>query len=339
MLYRHRRRRGPTARIGVPHLPVVRSLFEVSALGQLLEAEYGLTEVRCQLVQATIRDTYRVDSATSPFILSIYRHGQRTPEEISAEVEIIAAAHKEGVRVAPAIPRRSGERLLPITAPEVLRHAVLSPYIAGHQLSKTPDPEIVRRYGHAIARIHQAADALPGPLPRPRIDAAAMLDRPLAAFGLVVTHRPDIATELHEVVDALRPRIAKLPTEPPGFGLIHGDVIPSNAQVTPKGDVAVLDFDFCGDGWRVYDVATYLWEVGFWQTPWEAARAFLDGYQAVRPLAGWEAEALPVFETARGIVALGTPALHADTWGSAYLSDRLIERLLAGIRQSLAHIH
>jgi Ser/Thr protein kinase RdoA (MazF antagonist) len=165
-----------------------------------------------------------------------------------------------------------------------------------------------------------------------------MLDRPLAAFARVVTHRPDVATELQEVADALHPRIATLPVEPPGFGLIHGDVIPSNAQVTPQGDVAVLDFDFCGDGWRVYDVATYLWEVRFWQTPWEAARAFLDGYQEVRPLAGWEEDALPVFETARGIVALGTPALHADTWGSAYLSDRLIERLLVGIRQSFGRI-
>jgi len=140
---------------------VVRSLFDVRTLAHLLEIEYGLQEVRCRLIQATIRDTYRVDSATGRFILSIYRHGQRTAEEIAAELEIIAAAHQGGVRVAPSISRRNGERLLPITAPEGLRHAVLSPFIAGNQLSKTPEPETARRYGHAIARIRQAADALP----------------------------------------------------------------------------------------------------------------------------------------------------------------------------------
>jgi Ser/Thr protein kinase RdoA (MazF antagonist) len=117
---------------------------------------------------------------------------------------------------------------------------------------------------------------------------------------------------------------------------VHGDVIPSNAQVTPAGEVALLDFDFCGYGWRAYDVATYLGEVRFWDAPPAVAAAFLAGYQEIRQLAGWERAALPVLEAARHVFGLGIPALHVDEWGSAYLSDRMIDGLLGAIRQSLA---
>jgi hypothetical protein len=43
-----------------------------------------------------------------------------------------------------------------------------------------------------------------------------------------------------------------------------------------------------------------------------------------------------VLEAARHAFGLGIPALHVDEWGSAYLSDRMIDVLLGAIRQSLA---
>ena len=106
----------------------------------------------------------------------------------------------------------------------------------------------------------------------------------------------------------------------------------------PSGEVAVLDFDFCGPGWRAYDVATYLGEVRFWEAPASAAEAFLAGYEALRPLAEWERAALPLLEAARHIQAMGTPAMHVNEWGRAYLSDRMIDTLLEAIRQSVAEV-
>lgn len=41
-------------------LPVHWSLVRMDALAQALEAAYGLTRVRCQLIKATINDTYQV---------------------------------------------------------------------------------------------------------------------------------------------------------------------------------------------------------------------------------------------------------------------------------------
>jgi Ser/Thr protein kinase RdoA (MazF antagonist) len=312
-------------------------VFVVEALAGLIAAEYGLVDVRCQLIKGTIRDTYAVTSAGASYIFSIYRHGQRREEEIAAELDLLDHLAAGNVPVAPAIRRVTGERLLPIAAPEGARHGVLFQYIPGRHLDRQPASELAALYGAAVARIHVRADDGLAPLPRPRLDPVDMMDRALEALANVVPHRQADLAELRGIAARLAPGIAALPMEPPGYGVVHGDVIPSNAQVTPEGAVVVLDFDFCGYGWRAYDVATFLGEMRFWGAP-AAGEAFLAGYEEVRPLAAWERAALPALEVARHIVSLGTPAEYVNDWGSAYLTDGLFDRLVASTREAAAEV-
>jgi Ser/Thr protein kinase RdoA (MazF antagonist) len=243
-----------------------------------------------------------------------------------------------GVTVAQAVPLLTGERLLTIDAPEGVRYAVLFTYIPGRPLGRQPESEPARRYGRTIARVHAVADTLPAPLARPRIGVDELLSRPLAAFAAVAEHRPTDIAELSDTVAALARRIEGLPIEVPGYGLVHGDVIPSNALVEATGDLSVIDFDFCGYGWRAYDIATYLGEVRFWDASPAVAEAFVAGYEEVRQLAEWERVALPLLEAARHVFSLGIPAMHVNEWGSSYLSDRMIDALLSVLRSSLAEI-
>ena len=83
-------------------------------------------------------------------------------------------------------------------------------------------------------------------------------------------------------------RMAALPREAPGYGLVHGDVIPTNVLVGPDGALTLLDFDFCGPGWRAFDVATYLHVRSDERGGAASGPAFLSGYQEVRPLEDWE---------------------------------------------------
>jgi Ser/Thr protein kinase RdoA (MazF antagonist) len=75
--------------------------------------------------------------------------------------------------------------------------------------------------------------------------------------------------------------------------------------------------------------------VRFWDASASVAEAFLAGYEEIRPLAVWERAALPVLQAARHIHGLGTPAMYVDLWGSAYLSDRMIDVLIGAIRQCM----
>jgi Ser/Thr protein kinase RdoA (MazF antagonist) len=116
----------------------------------------------------------------------------------------------------------------------------------------------------------------------------------------------------------------------PHYGLIHGDVIRTNAQVADDGTVTVLDFDLCGPGWRAYDIASYLAVIRGLPNEVELANAFINGYEQVRLITSVERETLPVFEAVRMIFSIGVPAMNVSHWGSAYLHtflDQSLEQL------------
>lgn len=87
--------------------------------------------------------------------------------------------------------------------------------------------------------------------------------------------------------------------------------------------MSTLGFDLCGSCWRAYGVASYLVVIRGLPEETELERAFVSGYQQVRPLEEVQTEALPLFEAVRTIVSIGIPAMNVYHWGSAYLHSFL----------------
>ena len=240
------------------HFPITKSYLATAALAGRLDDEYDLADVRCRLISATLRDVHLVTTSRRRFIFYVYRHGYRTREQIAAEWHFVAHLASCGVPVAPAVPTRNGRLLLGFDAPEGTRYGVLTTFVEGQHLRQRPSVPAVRTYGRHIATIHAVADAMSAPPNRPVIDLAAILDEAVADAEMALIERPDVGIFLHECATSLRPGLDPLPKEPPAYGVIHGDVIRANALVGDDGTVTVLDFDFCGIGWRAYDVASYL---------------------------------------------------------------------------------
>jgi Ser/Thr protein kinase RdoA (MazF antagonist) len=319
--------------------PITKSYLDTAALAGRIEDEYDLADVRCRLISATLRDVHLVTTSRRRFIFYVYRHGYRTHEQIAAEWHFIAHLASRGVPVAPAVPTRNGRLLLSFDAPEGTRYGVLTTFVDGQHLRQRPSVPAVRTYGRHIATIHAVADAMSAPLNRPVIEIAATLDEAVADAEMALIERPDVVAYLHECATKLRPELDPLPKEPPAYGVIHGDVIRANALVGDDGTVTVLDFDFCGIGWRAYDVASYLLTIRNTPTEAEFAEAFLAGYTDIRTLTPDEREAMPLFEAVRATFAIGTPAKYVDHWGSEYLYaflDQSLERLECTMQQ-LAH--
>ena len=319
---------------------VSKSFLCSAALARLLEKAYGLSKVRCQLIQATMRDVYQVATSHQSYVLFIYHAHQRTAAEITAEWDFIDYLDAGGVAVAPAVRQSNGQLLLAIDAPEGVRHAVLSTFVEGKHLRHKYSVEAVRRYGRAIAQIHALADTMPHTLTphtlmRPRNEFDSIVAQSIAAFETVYPNRTADIAYLHQVAPILETGMNLLPKEKPVYGLIHGDAIRANAQVSENGSVTVLDFDLCGWGWRSYDVASFLQAIEGTPQQEEAGQAFLDGYQQIRTLTKEEMDSLPLFVAARHIFSIGVPALNAYHWGGSYLSDTSIKSSLDGIRRHL----
>jgi Ser/Thr protein kinase RdoA (MazF antagonist) len=315
-------------------LPIAKSLLSAAALAQRVTVEYSLSNVRCELLTVSLRDMYLVASDQGRWVLAIYRAGWRTPAQIEAEWRFAADLAARGAPAVTPVPTRGGAYHFPVPAPEGTRYAALMAYVPGQHLRRRASVTAVAAYGRAIATIHVLADQLSSTYDRPAVDPVAIVMRSAEAVIAAIPERPADAAYLQACAGVLLPRLRALRSEPPAYGLIHGDVIRANAQVGDDGSVTVLDFDLCGPGWRAYDIASYLHTIR--STPEETrfAAAFLSGYRGVGPISPVEEAQLPLFEAVRALFDLGVPALEIPLWGRANF-ERWLESSLTSLRRSM----
>ncbi|MDX1665466.1 MAG: phosphotransferase [Candidatus Promineifilaceae bacterium] len=303
-----------------PHFPVLRSLLSPDALTALVETAYGLTVTRLELLKALILDTYRVRATAGRYILRVYPAQRRTAAAIAAELDFLEWLSDRGVPVSVPLRTLEGAWASVVTAPEGVRRVALFSYAPGRPPGDAP--HIIRRYGEITAEMHTAGEAFTGNGARPPLDFRYLIDRPLSELApRLQRHRP--WAELQQIAATARAGLHRLPTSAPHFGYCHGDLCRANAHVDAEGRLILFDFDFCGPGWRIYDVATFL--RGESQ---DVADAFLDGYEGVSALAAWEKEAIPLFQVAQSIWMLGLRASYLDEWGATRLSDAFLSDVL-----------
>lgn len=315
--------------------PVTKSYLSAKALVHKIEFAYALLGVKCQLLTATMRDVYLVTSSQGKMVFYIYRHDQRTKEEILGEWHFVSHLFDNGIPVVPAIPNKDGDLVVEFNAPEGVRYGVLTRFVPGDHFRRRPSVESATELGQAIARIHVVADEMPRQSYRSLGDLTPQLEKYVAAFAVAFPERKGDVRLLHQVLDFVRPQLANLPKTKPYYGMIHGDVIRANVQVNDNKQVTILDFDLCGLGWRVYDIASFLITlsgangVAFQQ-------AYLSGYSSVRRLDSLEYDILPLFKSIRHLVAIGIPVSNLCYWGRANIEpwfDIHLENLEKWIKQ------
>lgn len=320
--------------------PILKSFVDPVHLAIRIEREYGLRGVRCQLIKATMRDVYdvRCNGPDGRFIAALYP-AHAVEEYVQAEMTVIEQSHAAGIATARPLLRSSGEHMVPLVLPEGRRCLVLFDYIGGEPFPRQPTAAQISAYGAALAALHEALERVATSLARPRWTRSLLIDKPLAQIAQVLNLHTGAIDLLRQSAETLGERIGELPETLPAFGLIHGDVIPSNAILGQGGRLHLIDFDLCGYGWRIYDVATFFNEIGYWGMGEDAENAFLAGYETLRPLASAEKAMIPILGAARCIWALGNAAAHVDTWGShLYLGARVVEGELNSLRRNLARL-
>lgn len=196
--------------------------------------------------------------------------------------------------------------------------------------------------GETTARLHQNAASVPIPeFDRPVWDAQSILFE-----GHALTH-PDARTQLgdkglstlREVADRIAPALAQGARE--DHGRIHGDLHRENMIELPDGGVGLIDFDDCGTGHYLLDIATVLSSIHRLcrtdpDTYDSFARAYLAGYTQVRPLPDQFGDLLAPYLLLRdtfvlNFVTTAAPTNEAvATWGPGRIAG-----ILADIRAYL----
>jgi Ser/Thr protein kinase RdoA (MazF antagonist) len=314
-------------------VPILKSLLSADALGEVVAREYGLEEVRCQLIKAVTLDTYLVRSRSGSFALRVYPAVRRTEAEVRGELEFLVRLQAAGIPVSAPVPRPDGSRYLPLEAPEGTRLAVLFGFAAGLGLNERPLPEHLRAYGAELARVHQVADAMPPIASRPALTLEELVDEPLEVLLRAFGARSSAGAMGRYATSLVRPVIAALPLEAPVYGFCHGDPGTSNALVTSDGRLTLLDFDFCGPAWRAHDLA-----VAVNDGTEDHARVILEGYQGVRPLSPDEAASIPSFQVAHYLWLLAMRTRYLNEWGSFIFSDERVIHTFTKIEALVAKL-
>jgi len=312
------------------YVPVISSTLDGQALLEGLLPDYSIERpVECTFLYQGCNDTYVVKTADGPlYILRIYRHGWRTLSDISYETDALLHLLRKDIAVARPIAAADGRIIREVPAPEGHRYAVLFTYAAGQDVSfKRHD---VRRLGRALAGLHHAMDDFRSPHHRARIDWNHLIEIPLKRLAPVfASRRKDWAFTL-KLADRVRLELERLAPEDRGF--CHGDVHEWNVHMSDSRIVTFFDFDFCGVGWRAYDLATLRWSARWQKQETQIWDSFLKGYQETRILEPSDLKAIPLLVAIRQVWLMGHHAGESRYRGLGTIKDVYLDRHIAFLR-------
>lgn len=261
------------------------------------------------LLNRSENETWRA----GPLVLRLHRQGYHSRQEIDSELAWLTSLQDlPGLRSVRPVAGRQGL----VTEVEG-RHVVAFLHIAGQELQ--PGDDLARHFvplGEITARLHlHARQWTPPPgFTRKRWDVATILGPSphwghwRQAQGLDASG----AAVLARTTDQLAKDLGAYGTGPEVFGLIHADLRLANLMVDAQG-LCAIDFDDCGFGWWVYDLAAAL---SFIETdtrlPDLIAR-WCDGYAQVAPLRQADRAMIPAMILLRRVLLTAWLATRADS--------------------------
>ena len=249
----------------------------------LVAVEYDLGRPdHCQLLSSGINDVFLIEIGAARYALRVQplaKWWARGEDELRFELDLLDHLRSQQVPVSYPIPRRNGDPLGSTLTLGGSRFYTLFSWADGNP----PRPishDQVYIVGNTLAHIHAASDSYLTRSTRYRMDERTLLERSLRVLEPTLARGdPADAAFIRQEVARLSAILRAFDPGTRCWGIIHGDVQPLNYHFDANGRITFFDFDHCGFGWRIYDVAMYYTRIA------EALRTpMLVGYQAVRHL-------------------------------------------------------
>jgi Ser/Thr protein kinase RdoA (MazF antagonist) len=280
-------------------------------------AAWGLQGTDVSLLHLSENATFLVSPADGRrAVLRVHRLGYHDEAEIASELAWMDALSREtDVCVPAAIPALDGRRVVPIgdSAGGAARFAVLFEHVEGSH-PDSADPDGFEALGALTARLHRHARQWRRPewFRRFAWDVPAAVG-PAARWGRW-EDAPGVGPAeqqlLGRAAERVRSRLVGFGDGAQRFGLIHADLRLDNLIGGPDGAFTVLDFDDCGFGWYLYDLAAAL---SFFEddpaVP-ELIERWLAGYRSVAPVGAKEQREVWTFVVLRRLMLLAWIGTH-----------------------------
>ena len=254
---------------------------------------------------------FKVSAADGDYVLRLHLPGRVKAAELRSELQWLRAIRRSTDLLAPfprsAVIDRKKTLLAPVNHPQLPQtvYGCLFEYAPGVIKSASEMSfDDVFQAGVYLGKLHRDGQFRPPPdFSRPRLDWEGL-------FGERSPYHPGenahvIQTRVFAQAAArVRTVMRGLGPDADELGLIHADLLAKNILFY-EGGAAALDFEYCGWGYYLYDLAPLLWQFkGERAADDERLEAALwSGYISIRPQADARRELLEAFIAGRQLAS------------------------------------
>jgi len=261
--------------------------------------------------------TFRAQTSEDDYSLRLHRPGYHTLHELNSERMWTRALREAAHAVPEGVETPDGRAFVAVQIPGgETRLAGMTRWIDGEVLADAlkrqgdaaPVADYFAKLGEIAAGLHAHSETWrpPAGFTRHAVDADGLMSEAphWGAFWEHAAGTPAERALMAGTRERLYGALARLPRDPPNFGMIHADLHHGNLLVDGER-LTVIDFDDAAFGWYLYDLAVSLHACATRPDFADLQAALLRGYRTRRELVA-EAEALlSMFLLARSLAVIG----------------------------------
>ncbi len=199
---------------------------------------------------------YRINKGDTSYVLRLHNHSYHSREQIKSELLLLQQLSQCGLQVPVPIMNRHGDSTAEIDG---VVCSVLS-FLNGEHLNLSCNAHTFKLVGAYLAQLHHLCDQWhPPPIfQRMHWNIAGITGKIWGHFtnNPLVTHKHNKA--LVKAIDICAQRIQN--NSGLDYGLIHADIIAENLLISNQ-QCKLIDFDDCGYGYRIFELATLLLKI------------------------------------------------------------------------------
>jgi Ser/Thr protein kinase RdoA (MazF antagonist) len=318
------------------NFPVTTSTLSATALGQLVIEKYALSpNCTCQLYRTGMNHTYFIADNDTKYVLRVYCYNWRTKSQIQEEIKLLQLLKENQLSISFPIADNKGDFIQNINAPEGMRYAVLYSFAEGGKM-RFMDAECCYSIGVLMANIH--AETANKSIDRIDYNAKTLLQLP---YEYATRYFPESNMEMQFVKkqsEKISQIFEKIDYSKVQKGIVHLDIWYDNMSVTDQNEITLFDFDFCGNGMLISDVAYFckqLFHIEIDKAEYELKKdQFLSGYQSIRTLSQEEIKLIPEAAAATWIFYLGVQSQRFD-WSNIFLTENYLKMYIGRMKSWL----
>jgi Ser/Thr protein kinase RdoA (MazF antagonist) len=316
--------------------PVTASTLSQQELGEFIREKYQLHDnFNCRLFRTGVNHTYFISDSFTKYVVRVYCHQWRTKIEIEQELKLLQMLKKNDLSVSFPLPDREGNFIQEINAPEGLRHVVLFSFAEGEKMRFMTN-ETCAAIGTVMAKIHNlTADKK---IQRTTYNPEILLNKAYSHLNLYFSDDLSEMEYLKQIGSTISKKFNESDWSEKQKGIVHLDIWYDNLAVNKDNEITVFDFDNCGNGLLILDVAYFCKQLFFIETDkneYESkVESFLDGYLKERNLSEKELNLIPEAGASIFVFYLGVQAQRFD-WSNIFLTENYLKMFVGRIKNWL----